>query len=398
RWIEVVSSVGFWRFSLMALMFVRLAMWWLLQHDAPRLIDHYRWHFYHGGDEVLFFRIAQEILSGRLEPTTVGVGLPLMMAGLIRFMNTVDYEQVLPAVVIGNGVLFGLLSVPVIASLGRTLSGSRAQGLLTGAVWALLPYLLWAAFGIHSQADLLRNAYVSRQMWVSGITDGPSFLFVTLGMVFALQSQKRSSLTQIGLLVVGGAWMGWAAAIRFHVLPVAAVAVVAFIWSRQWGAAAWLIAGLLIGFMPQFWHNAVANGHPLNTPYLNSWLRFDADKGFIFNLKGSPISPRFLLTNMLALARRLPLLVSAGTALAVIGLYAFRRNWQKCGSGSAIIMFSAPLASFGLHVVTYVFAEDPVRFTLPAAALALPAVMWTGYVVLDEIDRRARRGRRVATD
>lgn len=408
-----------WRAGLLGLVVLRLGMWWLLQHDIPRMLDHYNWRFYHGGDESVYIQLAQEIMEGNIRwhyleyaPVTVGVGLPLLFAGLMKVFNLQDYQALLPYVVIGNGVFLGLLSVVVMAQLSRTLTGSRLQALWVGTLWTLLPYLLWAGFAIHPEAERLRNAYVPRQMWMSGITDGPSLFFVTLGVLLALwglRALKKRRLVQVSLLVAGGACMGFASAIRIHVLPVAGVLVIALLWSRRWPETGWVVAGMLIGFGPQFWHNAIANGHPLNTPYFSGWLMFSPpddrldqlirdDWKFIgphreiaIRFGGAPFSPQFLIANLLALAGRLPLLVMAGLVTAAIAIYAFVRCWRRRGSREAIIMFGAPIGSFALHVVTFVYASDPVRFTLPAISIGLPALVWTGFVACDEIQRTVRK-------
>ncbi len=383
-----------WRGALLVLLFLRLGMWLLFQHDIPPVLDHYNWYFHHGGDHALFVKIARQLLAGTYEPTTVGVGLPLMLAGLLKFMATVEYDRILPLVVIGNGLFLGVLSVPVIASLALALTGNRLQALVAGALWTLLPYLLWIGFGLHPQAEVLRNAYVPRQMWLTGITDGPSLFFTLLGMLLAVrgtQSVKRGKLLQVALLIAGGAALGFGVAIRIHVLPVAAVVVAALLWSRRWESAFWVVVGLLVGFAPQFWHNAVANGHPLNTPYLNGWLRFKPDGGVDFNSRGTPFAPQFLLTNLLGLARRLPLLALGGLGLALVSIYAFIRCWRLRGSAAAIILFGAPLASFALHVVTFIFIDDPVRFTLPAVSLGLPAFVWTGSIGIETIYREGAK-------
>jgi hypothetical protein len=427
RWDAVAAprDRALWQASVLGLVALRLGMWWLLQHDIPRMTEHYQWRFYHGGDESLYVQLAQEILENNVRwhyrediPVTVGVGLPLMFAGLMKFSNSYDYEAFLPLVVIGNGVFLGLLSVVVMAQLAKVLTGSRLLAVWVGAGWTLLPYLLWVGFGIHPQADRLRNAYVSRQMWVSGITDGPSFLFVILGVLLALwglRAVRRGQAAQAALLVAGGACMGVGMTLRIHVLPIAAVVVAALLASRRWQAAGWVVAGMLLGFGPQFWHNTLANGHPLNTPYFHGWIAFSPpnrlidpmirdgwrflgpNHAFAIRFGGAPFSPGFLVENIAGLIRRLPLLVVAALVTAAIGAYAFARCWQARGRAAAIIMFGAPVGSFAIHVVTFVYAADPVRFTLPAVSIGLPAVVWTGAILFDRLARTVRRPARSAS-
>jgi len=159
--------------------------------------------------------------------------------------------------------------------------------------------------------------------------------------------------------------------------------------------------GMAIGFAPQFWYNSLSAGHALNTPYLSGWLIFgDEDMSgltpygwIVFGpnnhiaLKptGLPFSPRSLLENVLLVARRLPVVTLFGLILTAVAIYAFVRNWRKRGSFYTIIMFGAPLASFALHVTTFVYATDPVRFTLPAVSIGLPALVATGSIAIDDL-------------
>ena len=43
-------------------------------------------------------------------------------------------------------------------------------------------------------------------------------------------------------------------------------------------------------------------------------------------------------------------------------------------------MFGAPVASFALHVTTFIFPTDPVRFTLPAVSIGLPALIFMVFI------------------
>lgn len=400
-----------WRNGLFALVIVRVVMWGLFQNDVPRMIDHWQWQFFYSGDETLYFKRAMELIEGRYAkpgshkvlPNTIGVGLPFIMAGLVRFRGSTEYADIQPLLVIGNGLLMASISVVAMATLAKQLTGSRWQGLLVGTIWTLLPYLLWLGFGLHSQAEVLRNAYVPRQMWVSGITDGPALFFVTLGTVLALQGayfKNEKPLATFGLVIAGGICMGLAAAIRIHVLPVMVLVPVAMLWSRKWREAALVVGAMLIGFLPQFWHNTMIDYSFLNTPYLNGWIHITWDGRIEIVTTAMPISWSILSENISRLIMRSPILSLAGLVGVALAAFAFVRCWQRRGGAFAMIMFGAPLGSFALHFVTYVYMTDPIRFTMPAMALGLTVGVWIGYVLLDEILRlrsaRLAYGRKVS--
>lgn len=406
--ISRVNTRQWWLIAILALTLMRLGMWWLILHDVPHVRDHADWYFYQGGDHALFFRVAQSIAnsqpllsdSGAPMQSSVGIGLPLVMSLFVRITGAAEYHDILPMMVIWNGIFLGVTSVPVMAALALALTGKRAQAFWVAAAWTLLPYLLWLGFAIHPEAESLRNAYVPRQMWMTGLSDGPSLFFVALGMLLAIWGVRRAQVgsTHAALFLFGGIFMGLAAVFRIHVLPMAAVVIFALLWSRQWTSALWIGLGLVIGFAPQFWYNSFSAGHALNTPYLSGWLIFgDTDMSGLtqsgwmvfgpgnhiaLDPTGLPFSPRSLLENALLVAGRLPLLTLAAAAGVAIGSYACVRMWRERGNLYAIIAFGAPLASFALHVTTFIFPTDPVRFTLPAVSIGLPALIFTVFIAV----------------
>jgi len=390
-----MSARQWWLGAILALTLVRLGMWWLILHDVPHVRDHADWYFYQGGDHALFFQMAQSIAAsqplfavwGAPMQSTVGVGLPLVMALFIRMSRAVEYQDILPMIVIWNGIFLGVTSVPVMAGLALALSGKWAQAFWVAATWTLMPYLLWLGFAIHPEAESLRNAYVPRQLWMTGLSDGPSLFFVALGLLLAVWAWRQEFRTrrQTTLYLCGGISMGLAIVFRIHVLPIAAVVVLALLWTRQWRSVVLIMVGILVGFSPPFWYNAVSNGHPFNTPYLSGWLNFSGNGQFTLNYNGTPFSPAFLIENVILVARRLPVVTLFGLMLTAVAIYAFVRNWRKRGSFYTIIIFGAPLASFALHVTTFVYATDPVRFTLPAVSIGLPALVATASIAIDDL-------------
>lgn len=360
---------------MLSLAALRMAMVVLLLHEVPKVTDYFNWYFNHGGDHVLYFQMAQDLVAGTPRPSTVGVGWPLIMAVLILFTGGQEYADILPIIVLFGGIVLGSLSVVLMAALTRQLTGSRGLAFVAALLWTLLPYMLWAGFLIHPQAVALQNAYVPRQMWVTGITDGPSLLLLLAGLW--LTAKCRKATRQRLWLVLAGVCFGYAVAIRIHVLPVVAVAVAALAINRQWRGILWLVLGSALGFAPQLWHNSVANYHIINTPYLSGWVGFTYNGEFYFNVRGTPFAPAYLIENVLLLARRLPLVVLTGLLSVAVGIWSFVVAWRRQGSFSAVVLFGAPLASLALHIITFVYAEDPVRFTLPAVSLGIPAAVFT---------------------
>ncbi|MEK7324634.1 MAG: hypothetical protein AAB217_05190, partial [Chloroflexota bacterium] len=64
------------------------------------------------------------------------------------------------------------------------------------------------------------------------------------------------------------------------------------------------------------------------------------------------------------------------------------RCWRQCGSFAATVMFGAPVASLGLHVITYVFIIDPIRFALPALSIGIPAGVWAMFFAASKLQTK----------
>ena len=55
-----------WTWGVIALTLARAIMIALMFLDVPKLDYHVGWAFYHGGDEFLYFKVANDILAGKL--------------------------------------------------------------------------------------------------------------------------------------------------------------------------------------------------------------------------------------------------------------------------------------------------------------------------------------------
>ena len=395
-----------WLWLVSALMVMRLAMSALLLNDIPRLPSHDGWYFRHGGDQGVYFSLAQSIAGGRPQPAPVGIGQPLVMALLLWLTQAPDYFGILPWLVTLNGFVYGGLSVWAMAILSRALfAGSRWQSLAVAGLWTFSGYALWLGLGLHWDAENLRDAYLTRQLWMDGLTDAPSLFLTMTGMaIIALVENERRAAQpvhgQYKWFVLSGLAYGLAAAFRIHTLAMSGVVFLALLWGRQFRSLLWAGAGLVIGLSPQLLYTFAAEGDAFasggfNIPYIGSWFSVDANGDLVFNWRGTPFSPKFLLDSLILLTRGSWLLALLGIGVAATAIYAFIICWRQCGSLAALIMFGAPLSSLALHITTFVFVTDPIRFSLPALSIGLPAAVWTAFAVgglLSHLGNRAKQG------
>jgi hypothetical protein len=365
-------------------------MSWLLLNDIPKLLLHDGWYFSSGSDENLYYAISQSIALGHPRVTSVAMGQPFVMAVLVWLTGRLEYRGVLPWLVIWQGFILASLSVWVMAHLSYELTRNRGQALASAFTWTFSAYLLWLVLGLHSQAEVLRSAYVARQLWMNGLTDPPSLFLTMLGLLIVLkgihespQSQRRDTL-----LFMGGLTLGLAATFRIQTGAMTGVLLLALLWNRQWRGLALTSAGLVAGFSPQLWYSAAVNGNILNMPYLSNWIGFDPTGRFYFTGQGIQFSLQFLVDNLILITRGSWAMALLEIAVAVAGIYLFLNCRRQHGSFVAMIMFGVPLASLGLHVITFVFAIDPIRFALPALSMGTPAGVWTLFFAASKLQTK----------
>ena len=368
-----------WSRLVIALVIIRVIMVGLLLGDVPKLDYHVGWAFYHGGDIYPYFIAAQRALGGEFTYVPMSGAWVLWLALAIRLTNANVYEEALAFLTPFHSFVLGSLSVWVMAQLTWRLTASRWQSLIATVAWTFSPYLMWWAFGFFPQAVSLRNVFVSRQFWANGLTDGQAIFFALLGGCLLVCAYPLTSAqgSRQHLWILAGVSLGLAAAIRIHSLAMIAPMVFALMLMRQWRAMAWLALGGVVGFSPQLIYSALF-GRVLDIPYIRNWLRPE-ENGLRFEWNNTPFSPRFLLENFLTITRgNWALMLIAVLGCAILA-YAFWQMWVRRGKVEALTAFVAPAASFGVHVSTYLFFDDPIRFTMPALSLGVPALVWTFF-------------------
>lgn len=364
---------------LIGLSLTRVGMMTLLVMGIPRLIVKDGWYFHHGGDQELMFNAALSILQGKPAVTYIGAGVPLIVAFWLRVFHASDYLEIIVPLVLVNGFLLGSLSVALIGVLAQRLTGRRDVGLISAAAWALLPYLLYAVFGLHRDAELFRDSYVPFMLWANGLSEGPSLFLFLLGMLMALEALETKSGWMMAL---AGAALGFAAVIRIHTAAMFAPLFGLLLLKRDGRRFAQLTVGTFVGYLPQFWYSA-GTGSALAIPYIQNWFGFGSiyGRGWYLNLKNTPFAPQFLLNNTVGLGLRHPEIALPALVGAVVALFGFIHLWRRQGWFRASLLFGTPLFVFLFHALTFVFAEDPFRFSTPAFPLGIIAGGYSAVAV-----------------
>jgi len=381
---ELKSDLNrWWSRLVIALVIIRVIMMGLLLGDVPKLDYHVGWAFYHGADMYPYYVAAQRVLAGQFGYIPLSGAWVMWIALAIRLTNATVYEEALVFLTPISSFVLGSLSVWVMAQLTWRLTASRWQSLIAAALWTFSPYMMWWAFSFFPQVVSLRNVFVPRQFWANGLTDGPAIFFALLGAFLLVRACQLTNAQESHkwLWILTGVSLGLATAIRVHSLAIIAPMMFALLLARQWRAMVWLTLGGLVGFGPQWAYNALS-GSLLDIPYIRNWLR-PQNGGINFEWNNTPFSPRFLLENFLTITRGNWLLMLVAVLGCAALVYAFWQMWKQRGIVEALTAYVAPLASFGVHVSTYIFFDDPIRFTMPALSLGVPALVWTFAVFIN---------------
>ena len=387
-------SERIFRPALIGLVCLRLAMMVLLVSGIPHLIVKDGWYFHHGGDQGMMFDAAKSVLAGKPVYTYVGAGMPLVMAGLSWLFHADSYLHIVVPMVLINGFLLGSLSIVVMARLARRLTGRFDLALLAAAVWTLLPYLFYALFGLHPDAALFRDSYVPFLFWANGLSEGPSLFLYLLGVALVLKGLDERRAWPVA---AAGLALGFACVVRIHTAVPVAVLTGLLLLKREWRALTLLVGGMIVGFLPQSWYSHGYSGSAINIPYIQNWLRLDERGHLWLDLKNTPFAPKFLIENTLGIAQRHLGLATAGLMLGAAGLFGLARFWRERGWFKALLLFASPVATWLFHAVTYVFASDPFRFTVPAFPLGTIAGVYTFFAARDLwLARRAAGALRAA--
>ncbi len=230
------SSTRLWQSGVLSLTLARLAISWLLLNDIPKLLLRDGWYFSSGGDENLYYAIGQAIALGHPRVASVAMGQPFVMAALVWLTGRLEYRSVLPWLVIWQGFILAGLSVWVMAHLSYELTRNRGQALASAFIWTFSAYLFWLVLGLHSQAEVLRSAYVARQLWMNGLTDPPSLFLTMLGLLIVLKGirEAQQGRRRDTVLLIGGLTLGLAATFRIQTAAMTGVLLLALLWNRRW--------------------------------------------------------------------------------------------------------------------------------------------------------------------
>jgi hypothetical protein len=339
-------------YALTGLIAVRILMVAGFVADIPP-IQHAGWQFHcGGGDQILYFNMAQSFAA--LTPTAgkYPVGFPLLLAPLVLLFKPAVWQDLVIPVVIFHTIL-ALISIYLVGYITRALTQSTALSILSALVWTITPYGIYA-LAVFFNTQWIRTTYVSYYMWFSLLSEPTTTFFLLLSLYGYCLSLEKNHFA--GLAAVAA---GMAVLIRIPSLFYAAVFALGYLLTRRYRSLIIFSACVFLIIMPQLIYNSV---------YFNSPLTF----GYT-HVPGQPATPySFAYTKLFVmyLINQHPvifffLLLGTLTIPAVI-LYRSKRAMHRW-----VVLISIA----GIHVAFYStwwwFLSDFIRFVMPVVPVAI---------------------------
>ncbi len=250
-------------FTLVLLFILRTLMLLGFFYGYPHLKDSFGWYFYHGGDERQYFAIAYNFSHFHLIhfKTSAIIGFPLLLTPLVFIFQAEKLTQLLPALVIIQGVILFGTTLFLLAKIARRVTKNIGVSLLTTFIWTIFPYiLLYGGRGNWEQV----HVDVSYQTWTQMLTEPSSAFFVILGCYLFLTSLENESWHFPALT---GITIGIATLIRLQNMIMIGLIFLVFMFYKKPKKATLFILMALFAFTPQLIYNWKVWESPLAFSY-----------------------------------------------------------------------------------------------------------------------------------
>jgi hypothetical protein len=203
-------------------------------------VEHNRWLWYHGGDQIWLATSGWLLVHGDMPWAIVGWGWPLVLAPIIAISGPTFLDAV-PLTLALNVLVLGPLATLCVYAIGCRLAG-RLAGLWCAALWVAAPYIAIPLF-----VDRYHERYVEQvlpqALGLTTMADYPSMVLVLVAATLVL----RSLTTHVNDALLAGLVAGLAAGIKPANYLFVAAPVVAYLLARRWREGVGFAAGLAPG-------------------------------------------------------------------------------------------------------------------------------------------------------
>lgn len=215
-------------------------------------------YFHQGGDQLSYFAMAKSFADLKPVKTFLPVGFPLLLTPFVIASGADRWEELARPVLYFHSGL-ALLSIWIIGYLAFFLTGRTLISAGAAFLWAIHPYLMYAAFGLHPNAQILRTVYVDHAMWFPMMSDPSSVFFVLLATLLFFKS-----ITQKKYVYFSGLCIGMAILIRLPNVVICGILGAGYLFKKDFSALVKFGFCSFLVFLPQLFYNYYCYGSMLD--------------------------------------------------------------------------------------------------------------------------------------
>ena len=353
------SNKTLFLYALTALVVLRILMGAGFIADIPA-IQHTGWQFHcGGGDQILYFNMAQSFAAVRPIPGKYPIGFPLLLTPLVLFFKPAIWQDLVIPVVLFHTML-ALISIYLVGYITRALTKNISLGILSALLWTITPYIIYALAAFFD-TQWIRNTYVSYYMWFSMLSEPTATFFLLLSLYCYLLSLEKKHLSWLV-----GITAGMTMAIRIPGVFYVVVFASGYMLSRRYWDLALFAAGVLFMVFPQILYNSIFYNSLLTSGYTHA--------------PGQPAihySVAYTKTFVMYLVHQHPavfsfLLLGALTVPAAI-LYRYR-----CAVHGWIVLMGIVCIHSAFYSTWWGFVTDFIRFLMPVVPVVI--IITAGFI------------------
>lgn len=340
--------------ALTALAVLRILMVAGFVADIPP-IQHTGWQFHcGGGDQILYFNMAQSFAALSPIKEKYPVGFPLLLTPLVLFYKPAVWQDLVMPVVMFH-TMFALISIYLVGYITKALTKRTSLSILSALLWTIIPYAIYALAAFYN-TQWIRNTYVSYFMWFSMLSEPATTFFLLLSLYcYFLSLEKKHLAWLVGITA------GMTMVIRIPGLFYAAVFAIGYMLSRRYRELAIFSACVLLMVTPQLMYNSVFYNSPLTLGYTYApgqpatHYSFAYTKTFVMYLINQ--HPRIFCF----------LLMGALTVAAAI-LYMYK---NKSAVHCWVVLTSIVCIHVAFYSTWWGFVTDFIRFLMPVVPIVI---------------------------
>lgn len=258
---------SFWRFGLLVSLALHLLIVVLYIVDiVPQDTHPETLIFYHGGDEVHYFDLAQGFTQGEIRESKYPLGFPLLLLPFLWLTGADIARDLIPTVALFHALVLMPASILLFSRLLEKIWGRAWCSLIVLMGWVSLPLLMVIAMSAIGRGGLGGDRAVA-QVGLQMLSEIPALFLTLLAMLWLSQWSDRLEHVSLAKWALLGLVCGVLMLIRLNGLLTLLLACGLLALWRQWQAA--LIVGIVasVVMLPQLAYNQHFFGSPFTSGY-----------------------------------------------------------------------------------------------------------------------------------